>query len=102
MPFYVFRCEACGPFEKRASYEDAFLPCRCGGSARRAPYSGSLSIHVEGRALPTNPVEKQAHEFKKVRESGWDYDRSMSLIRKNSFRDKEGHLQVNTQAVMNG
>lgn len=100
MPVYRFSCGSCGDFEKRAGYEDSTLSCSCGGVATRAPYSGSVGVHVEGRVLPTNPVEMQQHTLKKTRESGWDYDRSMSLIRKNTARDKEGHLKVNTAGVM--
>ena len=100
MPIYRFSCGSCGDFEKRAGYEDSSLACQCGGVAKRAPYSGSVGIHVEGRVLPTNPVEKQQDLLKKNRAKGWDYDRSMSLLRKNTFRDKEGHLQVNAQKVM--
>lgn len=102
MPIYTFLCEACGPFEKRASFDDARLLCQCGGNAQRAPFSGAPIFHVEGRYTPTAPAEKQQYELKKARESGWDYDRSMSLIRKNTHRDKEGHLHVNTQGVMSG
>lgn len=102
MPIYRFSCSTCGDFERKAGYEDSTLACQCGETAKRAPYSGGVGVQVEGRLLPADPGEAQALQLKKTRESGWDYDRSMSLIRKNTFRDKEGHLQVNTQGVMSG
>lgn len=99
MPIYRYSCKSCGDFEKRAGYEDASASCRCGGAATRAPYSGQLNVHVEGRVLPTNPVEMQQHEFKELRKSGWDADRALSGIRKNITTDKEGHKHFNAEAM---
>jgi putative FmdB family regulatory protein len=99
MPTYEYRCAHCGPFEKRAGYEDRSAPCRCGGAATRAPFSGSTGVIVEGRLLPTNPVEKQQHDFKKLRESGWDRDRAITGIRKNIKTDKEGHKHFNAAGM---
>jgi putative FmdB family regulatory protein len=101
MPIYQYRCEACGPFDKRAGYEDRSIPCRCGGAATRAPFSDSAGVIVEGRLLPTNPVEKQQHEFKKLRESGWDRDRALTGIRKNIKTDKEGRKHFNAAGMVN-
>lgn len=101
MPVYEYRCAQCGPFEKRAGYEDASCSCRCGGVANRAPYSGSVGVFVEGRVLPTSPAEQQNYQLNQARAQGWDYDRSMSLIRKNVATDKEGRKHINTAGMVN-
>lgn len=99
MPLYRYSCPRCGDFEKRAGLDDASLPCRCGETAKRAPFSGGVGVIVEGRLLPTSPGDAVEGTRKSLRKSGWDYDRAMTAIRTNTTRDRNGNRVVNTKAI---
>lgn len=99
MPLYRFSCPACGDFEKRAGFEDSSVLCRCGGAALRSPFSGGVGVIVEGRLLPTAPADVLDGVAKNLRRTGWDYDRAMTGIRKNTTRDRDGNRVVNTEGL---
>lgn len=103
MPLYVFNCDSCGLFEKRAGFDDHSLPCAgCGGAANRAPFSGSVAMKVEGRVLITDPVEAQYEQHRANRRSGWDYDRALRRYRSGVRETETGRVYDPKLAVTPG
>lgn len=100
MPIYVYRCSACGDFEKRAGYEDSSITCECGAAATRRPFSGGGGTIVEGRVLISDPLYAQDKQFKDLRKSGWDGDRAISKMRKNIKTDPQGNKFLDRAGMM--
>ena len=65
MPIYVYRCDGCGPFEERRSFEEAgeAAACpECGAAARRVYTMPNTKRVPAGLSTAMDRAEKSAHE----------------------------------------
>lgn len=63
--------------------------------ANRHPFARVQAPIIAGRAIASDPVEREQQQFSELRRSGWDGDRAISRIRKNIRTDKDGNKFLN-------
>lgn len=95
MPTYDFTCPKCGTFEQRASYDTEVVPCDCGrGASRESVYPITYKMGM-GELPPRHEADEIDHLAKKeLNKKGWNYDRTMTEIRKNKKVDKDGNTYI--------
>lgn len=101
MPKYDYDCPKHGRFEQIAGYDDSVVPCVCGRPAQRRSVYRDQCVSFRGGGFtktvvpPPGSVEAQDNSFKELRKSGWDEDRALSQIRKNTVEGKDGKKKLN-------
>lgn len=101
MPRYDYRCDACGVFERLAGRDDGYVPCVCGRTARRQPFSGAPYLKGETvvSTIP-DPAYKFDAEARAHRESWGGIERVYDGLHKNQIVDeKTGQKSIDVKAM---